>query len=109
MTVGLTIKTKKKSASHPGKGDGERFAAKQSLSTSGIFFLPRQVIRRPHLPDNEATVRPIVSTLHGLLNGLPNQPQPRRPPRPTHSPGLKYGSTPAVQLCRNLLPFITVT
>lgn len=83
MTVGFTIKTKeKKVPPFPGKGDGERFASKQSLSTSGIFFLPRQVIRCPHLPDNEATVRPIVNTLHGLLNGPPNQPQPRRPPPP---------------------------
>lgn len=64
----------------PGRADGERFAAKQSLSTSGVFFLPRQVIRCPHLRDNEATVRPIVNTLHGLLNGPPNQPQP--PPAP---------------------------
>lgn len=63
----------------PGKADGERFAAKQSLSTSGVFFLPRQVIRCPHLPDNEATVGPIVSALHGLLNGLPNPPSPPPP------------------------------
>lgn len=81
MTVGFTIKQKKKKAPlFPGKADGERFGAKQSLSTSGVFFLPRQVIRCPHLPDNEATVGPIVNTMHGLLNGPPNQRRPCPPP-----------------------------
>lgn len=76
MTVGFTIKKKGggEAPLFPGKADGERFAARQSLSTSGVFFLPRQVIRCPHLADNEATVGPIVSALHGLLNGPPNPP-----------------------------------
>lgn len=30
-------------------------------------------------------------------------------PHLPHSPGLKYNSAPTVWLCRNLLPFITVT
>lgn len=81
MTVCFTIKKKrgKKVPLFPWKADGERFGAKQRLSTSGVFFLPRQVIRCPHLSDNEATVRPIVSTLHGLLNGPPKPPSPQPP------------------------------
>lgn len=83
MTVGFTIRKKGggEVPLFPGKADGERFAARQSLSTSGVFFLPRQVIRCPHLPDNEATVGPIVSALHGLLNGPPNPPPPPHHPR----------------------------
>ena len=96
MTAGFTIKKKGGGGggghlSFPGKADGERFGAKQSLSTSGVFSLPRQVIRCAHLADNEATVGPIVSALHGLLNGPPNPPRPRQPPR------LQYSSAPTVQ------------
>lgn len=59
---------KKKIAVFPGKAGGERLGARQSFSTSGVLFLPRQVIRCPHLADNEATVGPIVSALDGMLN-----------------------------------------
>lgn len=104
MTVGFTIKKKrgKKVPLFPGKADGERFGAKQSLSTWGVFFLPRQVIRCPHLADNEATVGTIVSAMHGLLNGLlaPGPPQP-------DPPGLDCSSAPTVQPCRNELAFIS--
>lgn len=71
MTVVFTIKKKrrkKKIAVFPGKAGGERLGARQSFSTSGVLFLPRQVIRCPHLADNEATVGPIVSALDGMLN-----------------------------------------
>ena len=65
---------KKKIRLFPGKATGKRFAIRQTKAfPRRDLFPPRQVIRCPHLRDNEATVRLIVNTLHGLLNGLPCQ------------------------------------
>lgn len=92
MTVGLTTKKEKKNTSLPWEGDGKRFA-KQKPFHFGTFFPPRQVIRCPHLRDNEATVRLIVNTLHGLLNGLPCQASNTglsNPPSSIYSPSFKF-------------------